>query len=521
MTQLLDRVGAFLNSGDGRSAAGAAAAVIAVVAVGSLLGIRSEQQRSDEQARPTTFVFSLKEGQHEVRGDRRLTFTASRAVPLGAVRSAFHVVPAADGTLSASGDGRTVSWQPASSLADRTDYTVRLDFKPTLEGHPIRGGVWHFRTTTLPRVAGISLTTGGALQGDQIPLGTGLELTFNEAMDPASVKLLGNGRPLAISWSADHRSATLEGTALKAGPLLLELGSGSHDAAGRGLVAWRLAAKVVGRLQDATPLPAPALVQVANDASARDQSGLQSADSVYEYLAEGGITRLTAVFSHAPDVVGPVHSGRPISLKLARHYRGMLFLSDLSRGTSARLGAEPVPTSLDTPGVLYRSDAHPAPDNLYATGTSLRQAEARLGVPPSGSPTGGSPIAGGEPAPEVSVSEHHSSYQYDTGSQTYWKTEDGHRLQDAALAGAPLQIRLLVVLHTSATQTSYPEDASGHRGLDIDLDSGGSADFYTGGLHTAGRWSAPERQGALRFTLDGGAPVDPPTGLTWLDVVTS
>jgi hypothetical protein len=340
-------------------------------------------------------------------------------------------------------------------------------------------------------------------------------------MDPASVKLLANGSPVALSWAADHRSARLEGTALKAGPLLLELGPGSHDAGGRAVLAWRLAAKVVGRLQDPMPLPAPALVQVANDASARDQSGLQSADSVYEYLTEGGITRLTAVFSHAPDVVGPVHSGRPISLKLARHYRGMLFLSDLSRGTSARLGAEPVPTSLDTPGVLYRSDAHPAPDNLYASGTSLRQAETRLAVPPSGAPTGGSPIAGGEPAAEVSVSEHRSSYKYDSGSQTYSKTEDGRRLQDASLGGAPVQIRLLVVLHTSAAQTSYAEDASGHRGLDFDLDSGGPADFYASGRHSTGRWSAPERQGGFRFTLQGGAQVDPPTGLTWLDVVTT
>jgi hypothetical protein len=518
---LLDRFGAFLNSGDGRSAAGAAAAVIAVVAVGSLLGIRSEQQRWDEQARPTTFAFSLKEGQREVRGDRRLTFTASRAMPLAAVRSAFHVVPAADGTLTASADGRTFGWQPASSLADRTDYTVRLDFKPTVDGHSIRGGVWHFRTATLPRVVGISLTTGAALEGDQIPIGTGLDLTFNETMDPASVKLLANGKPLALAWGSDHRSARLEGTSLKAGPLLLELGPGSHDAAGRAVAAWRLAARVVGRLQDATPLPAPALVQVANDASARDQSGLQSADSVYEYLTEGGITRLTAVFSHAPDVVGPVHSGRLISLKLARHYHGMLFLSDLSRGTSARLGAESVPTSLDTPGVFYRSDAHAAPDNLYASGDSLRQAEARLGVRPGGAPTGGSPIAGGEPAAKVSVSEHRSSYEYDASSQTYSKTEDGRRLQDAALGGAPIQIRLLIVLHTSATQTSYAEDASGHRGLDFDLDSAGGADFYEGGLHSTGRWSAPERQGPLRFTLDGGGQVNPPSGLTWLDVVTS
>jgi hypothetical protein len=313
----------------------------------------------------------------------------------------------------------------------------------------------------------------------------------------------------------------VEGTALKSGRLSLEIGPGGRDAGGRNLAAWRLAAIVVERPQDTPPLAAPALVQIANDAAARNQSGLQSADAVYEYLTEGGITRFTAIFSHAPEVAGPINSGRPISLKLARHYRGMLFMSDLSRGSSARLAADPVPTSLDSPGVFYRSAARSAPDNLYAQGAALQQAEQRLHVPPNGLPTGGIPLATGSAGPEVAVPEHRSTYSYDPGSHTYSKTEDGGRVQDAALQGAPIQIQLLVVLHTTATPTSYAEDVAGHRGLDFDLDTGGHADFYSGGLHASGRWAAPQRQGDIRFTLDGGAQLDPPAGLTWFDVVTS
>jgi hypothetical protein len=520
VTSLLERIAAFLTTVHGRSAAGAAAAVIAVVAAGSFIGVRTGAELWDPGG-PTTVRFNLKEGQQEVRGDQRLLFGASRPLPLSRVRPALHIEPAADGTLTASGDGQTFTWLPASALADRTAYTVRFDSIPKVDGHRVRGGVWHFRTTTTPRVVGITLASGTAVQGGQIPLGAGLELTFNTAMDTGSVKLLANGSPLGLSWARDRRSARVEGTALKAGRLSLEIGPGGRDAGGRNLAAWRLAAIVVERPQDTPPLAAPALVQIANDAAARDQSGLQSADAVYEYLTEGGITRFTAIFGHAPEVAGPINSGRPISLKLARHYRGMLFMSDLSRGSSARLAADPVPTSLDSPGVFYRSDARSAPDNLYAQGAALQQAEQRLHVPPKGLPTGGIPLATGAAGPEVVVPEHRSTYSYDPSSHTYSKTEDGRRVQDAALQGAPIQIQLLVVLHTTATPTSYAEDGAGHRGLDFDLDAGGQADFYSGGLHASGRWAAPQRQGDIRFTLDGGTQLDPSGGLTWFDVVTS
>src|SRR5207245_3678205 len=69
----------------------------------------------------------------------------------------------------------------------------------------------------------------------------------------------------------------------------------------------------------------PALIQVPNDPGAVDQDGLQAAGIVFEYLAEGGITRLTAVYGNAPDLIGPMRSSRLVSLKIARHYKALLF----------------------------------------------------------------------------------------------------------------------------------------------------------------------------------------------------
>src|SRR5262249_16737537 len=59
------------------------------------------------------------------------------------------------------------------------------------------------------------------------------------------------------------------------------------------------------------PLGRPLAVMVENHPAARPQSGLSEADTVYEVLAEGGITRFLAIFrvDNAP-VIGPIRSAR-------------------------------------------------------------------------------------------------------------------------------------------------------------------------------------------------------------------
>ncbi|MBJ7596987.1 MAG: hypothetical protein DLM67_09335 [Candidatus Nephthysia bennettiae] len=518
---LLDRAGAFLFNLDGR-VAGSAIAVIAVVAVGSFLGVRSEQQRAGQSPGNGAAVsFSVRDGARDVRGDTALVFTASRPLASRSVQAALHIQPSAEGSLAASRDGLRFTWQPRTPLADRTAYTVRLDSLQDTGGHPVQGGVWRFETSTVPRVVSSTLDNGIAFgDGAELPVGSAIRIGFDQAMDTASVRVLANGKPLQLSWATDRRTATLRAQDLKAGRLQLAL-DGARDRAGHAAAAWRLTATLVeGAGSGSARLRAPALVQIANDTASLDQSGLQSAGSVYEYLTEGGITRFTAVFDRIPDVVGPVHSGRLVSLKLARHYRGMLFMSDLSHGSTARLNAEPVPTSLDSQDTFYRSVDRPSPDNLFVTGAAMERAEERAGVSASSPAVTGTGRIAGDPAGEVTVPEHRSTYTYDPHADTYSKVEDGHRLQDTA-TGAPVHIRLLAVLHTSAALTGYAEDPAGHRGLDFDLDSGGPADFYLGGRHAAGRWLAGDRNGPLSFSLADGTPVEPPAGLTWMDLVTS
>ena len=54
-------------------------------------------------------------------------------------------------------------------------------------------------------------------------------------------------------------------------------------------------------------------MKIENSIDARPQTGLNSADLVWEEVVEGGITRYVAVYdSHLPPVIGPVRSVRPM-----------------------------------------------------------------------------------------------------------------------------------------------------------------------------------------------------------------
>ncbi len=65
----------------------------------------------------------------------------------------------------------------------------------------------------------------------------------------------------------------------------------------------------------------PLIIMVENHTEARPQSGLSSADTIYEAVAEGGITRFMTVFyCRDAKYVGPVRSARIYFVRLAQGY---------------------------------------------------------------------------------------------------------------------------------------------------------------------------------------------------------
>src|SRR2546430_5727525 len=113
----------------------------------------------------------------------------------------------------------------------------------------------------------------------------------------------------------------------------------------------------------ATPTPTPsrlgpAMVQIENSILARPQAGLQQADLVYEYLAEGGITRLTVIYfkPSGSQRIEPVRSARPVTIRLWHAYHGVIFYSGANVHVLQQIQSQNIPALTEgTDGGAYFS----------------------------------------------------------------------------------------------------------------------------------------------------------------------
>lgn len=470
---------------------------------------------------PTTVTLNITSGQKEVPTDQPLTFSFNRPVGVDALQKNFSIDPATDGNFKSVSGQNKYQWVPAKPLLDLTSYSVVLHQFTDTTKHPVKGARWTFTTTIVPHISSVTGASGAPISdGSEVQPGTTLTLTFNDTMVPTSVKVMMGDHPLTLTWAKDSRSATVSTQGIPSGPFVIKLAPGATDQTGHTIKAsWTLVTGIYYRDQEhTTALKYPALIQIPNDADAVDQNGLQAADMAFEYLAEGGITRLTALYGNAPDLVGPIRSSRLVSLKLGRHYKGLLFQSGESTTTQAAAGSDPIPQFFDTTGYTFRTNSRYAPDNLMITGDGVNRAEVHFypNLPAFTLAKARPNLTGGTAAASVTVSEHSSTYTYDPTMGTYQKTENGHAYKDAKTR-QPLRIEMLIVMHTQVTQLNI-SDGHGSYIHDFDLDGNGSADIYYKGQHYAGAWTGTDTHSPIAFTTADGQALSLPPGLVWVDV---
>ncbi len=115
--------------------------------------------------------------------------------------------------------------------------------------------------------------------------------------------------------------------------------------------------------------------KIDNNLNARPQSGLQEADSVFEILVEGGMTRFLAFFlDNTSKYLGPVRSARPTDPTVIRPYDGTLVVSGATAGlipSIIELGV-PVLEEVSAPA-MFRIGSRKAPHNLYADTELVRE----------------------------------------------------------------------------------------------------------------------------------------------------
>jgi hypothetical protein len=268
----------------------------------------------------------------------------------------------------------------------------------------------------------------------------------------------------------------------------------------------------------------PIAVMINNAPAARPQSGLSKADIVYEVLAEGGITRLVAIFqSHNdPITIGPIRSIRPYLIEIGELYHGLLVHAGGSPEAYSIL-QEQKKDDLDEIGksgsFFWRDKSRKAPHNLYSDTDKLRAGADKLNyaqdvkIPSYPFRTENDPITG-EKADKVEITfqlkSYTVSYEYDEDMKIYKRFINNKSHIDLT---NNMQLEAANVIIMGADHQVL--DDIGRISVDVNL--GGEAMMFQHGNLIRGNWIHSEDD-VIRFVKDGQEiPLVP--GITYINIV--
>jgi hypothetical protein len=274
--------------------------------------------------------------------------------------------------------------------------------------------------------------------------------------------------------------------------------------------------------------PGPAMVQIENSILARPLAGLQQADLVYEYLAEGGITRMTVIYlkPSGSQRIEPVRSARPVTIRLWHAYHGVIFFSGANIKVLQMIADQHIPAlSESSDGGIYfsRDPTRRAPHNLYTDGDRLAQGLGKYAPRVTYQlPSPGIPPA--SPAPAVAnrivfdqTNFHRVTYTYSASDSAYaYGTELGPLIdKNTGQPIKPVNVILIQVAHHDAGFT----DVLGAPAVDFDLLGTGPADVFTQGHHYTAKWDLSDPEQPLKILWADGKVMHLPAGLTWIHLV--
>ena len=255
----------------------------------------------------------------------------------------------------------------------------------------------------------------------------------------------------------------------------------------------------------------PVAVMINNLAPARPQSGLPHADVVWEVLAEGGITRLIAIFQSDEayeGAIGPIRSIRPYMIELAESYNAVIVHAGASNDAYAILQRQKKEhlDEITNAGAYFRRDSsRKAPHNLYSDLPNLRKGAEKRGYAADAEipafryldEEGDGTTAGD--AREIDIrfqlKNYIVTYRYDAGKRQYFRFINGEPHTDL-VSGEQLAATNLVVL-------GAPHKVLDDEGrLAIDLNAGGPAMLIRHGEAIECTWER-DASGVIRLMKDG------------------
>lgn len=260
-------------------------------------------------------------------------------------------------------------------------------------------------------------------------------------------------------------------------------------------------------------------IKIDNVDPARPSTGLASADAIYVVPVEAGLTRIVAVFSHPPQVVGPVRSARQTDIDL---------LAQFGRPTFAYSGSVPQlqgpikaaslvnASQAAVPGAFVRDSSRIAPHNLF-----VHPAQLPAGTGPQDVvlATGPAP-AGGTPTTAQQVHYPNASYEFRWSAQSttwlIWMDGTPYVSTNAGQLGAAT----VVIQHVTTYPEAWPEDSSGAVAPVARTIGSGPATVLRDGKAYTGTWSRGSAAAPTRYSVAGsGAALPLATGQVWIMLV--
>lgn len=253
---------------------------------------------------------------------------------------------------------------------------------------------------------------------------------------------------------------------------------------------------------ESSNLHTPFMVMIENSTSSRPQSGLGSADIIYETSAEGGIPRFMAIFhKDMPDKIGPVRSVRPYFLDLAlennlpfAHCGGSSdALISISQDTSIMSINE-----ISSGEYFWRDAERQSPHNLYTSSENILNSISDNGFlsAPKKFANFNKDYYSNQSLSSVSNIFLNLNKNYDTSyiyeDNVYKKSMDGIAAIDAS-TNEQLAFSNVVIQKTTISL----QDDNLH--LDIDLTSEGEGYIFSNGRYVNAIWKKESKDDKTTF----------------------
>ncbi|UHA74719.1 DUF3048 domain-containing protein [Paenibacillus sp. 481] len=283
----------------------------------------------------------------------------------------------------------------------------------------------------------------------------------------------------------------------------------------------------------------PVAVMINNFKRARPQSGLSQADMLIEVMAEGGITRIVAIFHsqlHYDGPIGPVRSIRPYLIDIGESFNAVLAHAGGSPEAYSILKKERkayLDEITNAGSYFWREKFRKAPHNLYTkleqleAGASKKKYRQDVDVPaflfeenqdvaPQSVAVASLP-QGAQAAHEVEVhfmkNDNPVKYVYEKEGRSYARYMDGKAHIDL-VNNKPLTAANVMVI---AAPHRVIDDVGR---LEVQLQNGGEALLFKQGRVERGQWIRHEGDGPMVFIQDGKM-VPMASGITHILVVPS